>query len=111
MAALPEVRAKSENKSDPGSVSVATDKKTAPLLVVQPVIQADIIKINEDFKKRKQIVSKQIEVSSDSIRLSFYDNAEVDGDSISVFLNGNLVIAHQELSERAFNVICPTGQH
>jgi hypothetical protein len=36
--------------------------------------------------------------------LSFYDNAEVDGDSISVFVNGELIIAHQELSERAFNV-------
>jgi hypothetical protein len=104
MAALPEVKAKSEKKSDPGTVTIVTDKKTAPLLVVQPVVQSDIIKINEDFKKRKQIVSKQIEVSSDSIRLSFYDNAEVDGDSISVFLNGSLVIAHQELSERAFNI-------
>lgn len=70
----------------------------------QPVLQADIIKINQDFKKRKQIVSKQIEVSSDSVRLSFYDNAEVDGDSISVFLNGKLIIAHQELTERAFNL-------
>ncbi len=81
-----------ENK--PPSISVAQ----------QPIVPADIIKIKEDFKKRKQIVSKQIEVASDSVRLSFYDNAEVDGDSISVFLNGNLVVAHQELSERAFNV-------
>ena len=81
-----------------------TEKKTAPLVMEQPVLQADIIKINQDFKKRKQIVSKQIEVSSDSVRLSFYDNAEVDGDSISVFLNGKLIIAHQELTERAFNL-------
>jgi hypothetical protein len=81
-----------------------TEKKTAALLKEQPLMTADIIRINENFKKRKQIVSKQIEVSSDSIRLSFYDNAEVDGDSISVFLNGKLVVAHQELSERAFNV-------
>jgi hypothetical protein len=84
--------------------TVATEKKAGPMLTEQPIVQADIIKINQDFKKRKQIVSKQIEVSSDSVRLSFYDNAEVDGDSISVFLNGKLVIAHQELSERAFNV-------
>ncbi len=81
-----------------------TEIKTAALLKEQPTLQADIIRINEDFKKRKQIVSKQIEVGSDSIRLSFYDNAEVDGDSISVFLNGRLVVAHQELTERAFNV-------
>jgi hypothetical protein len=83
---------------------VVTEKKGTPLETGQSIAQADIFKINENFKKRKQIVSKQIEVSSDSVRLSFYDNAEVDGDSISVFLNGKLVIAHQELTERAFNV-------
>src|SRR5262249_44719983 len=85
-------------------VAAPIESKSAPLTADQPVSQADIVRIKENFKKRKLIVSKQIEVSSDSVRLSFYDNAEVDGDSISVFLNGNLVVAHQELNERAFNV-------
>ncbi len=94
-----------DNKITPSSSTPAsTEQKVSTLAVTQPVMQSDIIKINEDFKKRKQIVSKQIVVSSDSVRLSFYDNAEVDGDSISVFLNGKLVVAHQELTERAFNV-------
>ncbi len=93
-----------EKKSNPAGVTVS-ESKAIPLLVVpQPVAQPDIVKINEDFKKRKQIVSKEIEVASDSLRLSFYDNAEVDGDSISVFFNGKLIITHQELTERAFNV-------
>ena len=86
------------------SVQSGTENKTGPVIMERSVVQSDILKINTDFKKRKQIVSKQIEVSSDSVRLSFYDNAEVDGDSISVFLNGKLVIAHQLLTERAFNV-------
>ena len=94
-----------EKKSTQTSADNSTvEKKTNPLLLVQPVVQADIVKINEDFRKRKLVVSKQIEVTSDSVRLSFYDNAEVDGDSISVFLNGKMVVAHQLLSERAFNV-------
>ncbi len=93
-----------EKKSSPGSITVS-ENKTSPLLVVpQPVVQSDIIKINEDFKKRKQIISKEIEVASDSLRLSFYDNAEVDGDSISVFFNSKLIVTHHELTERAFNV-------
>jgi hypothetical protein len=102
----PEMPASSSTTKNTGkSASAAeTEKKASPMDAEQPVVQADIIKINQDFKKRKPIVSKQIEVSSDSVRLSFYDNAEVDGDSISVFLNGNLVVAHQGLSERAFNV-------
>jgi hypothetical protein len=87
-----------------GTVTNQPEKKPPAMETEQPIVQADIIKINEDFKKRKQIVGKLIEVSSDSVRLSFYDNAEVDGDSISVFFNGKLVLAHQGLSERAFNV-------
>jgi hypothetical protein len=93
-----------ENKTIEPVVMTPLEKTPAILVPDQPVVQADIIKIKENFKKRKQIVSKQIEVSSDSVRLSFYDNAEVDGDSISVFLNGKLVVAHQGLTERAFNV-------
>jgi hypothetical protein len=93
-----------ERKTIEPSVTTPAEKTPAILVPDRPVVQADIIKIKEDFKKRKQIVSKQIEVASDSVRLSFYDNAEVDGDSISVFLNGKLVVAHQGLTERAFNV-------
>ncbi|HET7002360.1 MAG TPA: hypothetical protein VFI33_13655 [Puia sp.] len=93
-----------ETKTIEPSVTTSPEKTPAILIPDRPVVQADIIKIKEDFRKRKQIVSKQIEVSSDSVRLSFYDNAEVDGDSISVFLNGKLVVAHQGLTERAFNV-------
>ena len=93
-----------DKKTTPAGTT-ETEKKTSPLQVVpQPVVQSDIVKINEDFKKRKQLVSKQIEVSSDSVRLSFYDNAEVDGDSISVFFNGKLIVTHMGLTERAFNV-------
>src|SRR5450432_1490623 len=92
-----------EKKTEATEIS-SVEKTPAVLAIQQPVVQADIIKINEDFRKRKQIVSKQIEVASDSVRLSFYDNAEVDGDSISVFLNGKLIVAHQGLTERAFNV-------
>jgi hypothetical protein len=103
MQAIADGTEKKKNSID-SSGKTAFDKKTSPLILENQVVQADIIKINENFKKRKQIVSKQIEVSSDSVRLSFYDNAEVDGDSISVFLNGKLVVAHQGLTERAFNV-------
>ncbi|HEV3221640.1 MAG TPA: hypothetical protein VGZ90_02115 [Puia sp.] len=93
-----------EKKSIPDQITVSEKRANPVMVIAQPVVQSDIMKINEDFKRRKQIVSKEIEVASDSIRLSFYDNAEVDGDSISVFFNGKLILTHQELTERAFNV-------
>jgi hypothetical protein len=89
-----------------GNATGAEKQNGTPVVIAEdkPVLPPDLVKINTEYKKRKQILSKLIDVGSDSVRLSFYDNAEVDGDSISVFLNGALVVAHQGLTERAFNV-------
>lgn len=40
----------------------------------------------------------EVEVDTGVIRLDFYDNAEVDGDSISVMVNNKLMLSHQLLS-------------
>src|SRR5579862_80845 len=64
----------------------------------------DSDKIAKQFSVRKSILSKEIEVESDSLRLSFYDNGDIDGDSISVFLNKQLVLSHQGLTARAINM-------
>jgi hypothetical protein len=90
-----------------GTASIPVEKHNESLSAPaekKPLLPPDLVRINSEYKKRKTILGKLVDVASDSIRLSFYDNAEVDGDSISVFLNGSLVVAHQELTERAFNV-------
>src|SRR3954469_17108365 len=46
----------------------------------------------------------EIEVDTGQIRLDFYDNAEIDGDSISVLVNGRTVISHQKLTAKAITV-------
>ena len=38
------------------------------------------------------------------MRLSFYDNGDIDGDSISVFLNKIPILSKQELTSRALNI-------
>lgn len=51
-------------------------------------------------------VAEELEVEVDSVRISLYDNGEVDGDSISVFLNETRIVANQLLSARPiqFNI-------
>jgi hypothetical protein len=56
------------------------------------------------FSRRKIVYTKDLEISSDSIRVSLYDNGEIDGDTVTVFLNGKPVLAHQELTARALNI-------
>lgn len=67
-------------------------------------VNEDSIKIQHSFERRKAVLNQEYEIESDSIRLSFYDNGEIDGDSISVFVNGQLVLSHQGLEAKAFNL-------
>jgi hypothetical protein len=56
------------------------------------------VNIEKKFIERQKIFAKEIPVSGDSIELRFYDNAEIDGDSISLFLNGKMIFTHIKLS-------------
>ena len=58
----------------------------------------------ESFSMRKNSYSKDLLIESDSIRISFYDNGDIDGDSISVFLNNKPILAGQALHSRALNL-------
>lgn len=42
----------------------------------------------------------EISVDTGDIRLDFYDNGEIDGDSISVLVNKRLVLSHQKLGAK-----------
>ena len=60
--------------------------------------------IEEDFKIREKIIATDIPITGDSILLSFYDNAEIDGDSISLFLNNKLLFQHIRLTAVAYTI-------
>lgn len=75
-------------------------------LVASTVIQRKIENpvINNEYKGRASVVQKEIEVSSDSLLVDFYDNGDVDGDSISVFFNDQLLGANLMLSTKAIHM-------
>jgi hypothetical protein len=56
----------------------------------------------ERYTNTTKILQNVIPLKGDSIELRFYDNAEIDGDSIAVFLNGHLLKEHILLAEQAY---------
>jgi hypothetical protein len=60
--------------------------------------------IAEKFGERKRSVISTISVQSDSIKINFLDNSVVDGDSISVFINGQIEASHVRLTAKAFSM-------
>jgi hypothetical protein len=63
--------------------------------------------IDQQFGTRETVVAEEIEVEGDSLQVDFYDNGEVDGDSIAIFLNKKLIAYHQRLSTKSIHFTFP----
>jgi hypothetical protein len=81
-----------EEKANKQEVLAPVIKKTPPA----PPPAAEIA-------TRKIETIRTVEIAQDSLVLSLYDNGTVDGDTVSVVVNGKVVMPRVGLLERAFN--------
>lgn len=63
--------------------------------------------VSNQYKQREKEVAQELIIESDSINVDFYDNGEVDGDSISVFLNDKLIAFNRILTTRSVHFDIP----
>jgi hypothetical protein len=97
-------------KTNPVKPSIT--KPAAPVAGEQPAKKAVIEPIQAEiplespgkpalnFEKRKSEILKTIEIENETFKVQLYDNGEVDGDSVSLFYNGKLILLHKRLSEK-----------
>jgi hypothetical protein len=85
----------------------ATDTLISATIIPRKVIN---YVIERQFTERENVVSNEFEVDSDSLVVDFYDNGEIDGDSISVFYNRKLIAFNQKLSSSSvhFSIVLDT---
>lgn len=86
-----------ENNRTAATTAISTSEKS--LSAVQPTNVAKTAKLA--YHLRKINAPQTVEINSDSIVLALYDNGVVDGDSISVYVNGTNVIDHVKLTSTA----------
>ena len=98
----PVVKNNSEkNTNSPTKEVIAEDLPT------RPVIKTDLVTtktIDALYKKRNSELIKTIEIDNASFTVDLYDNGDIDGDSISLFFNGNLIISKKRLSDKALRL-------
>lgn len=58
--------------------------------------------------ERKTEIIRNVYFRSDSLIFNLYDNGTVDGDTVSVVMNGKVIIPRQGLTGQGFRVIVPT---
>jgi hypothetical protein len=57
-----------------------------------------------EYTKRENVITQEIEVESDSLRVDVYDNGEIDGDMVSVFYNKQLILNNQKLTHKSIHI-------
>jgi hypothetical protein len=88
----------------------ATDGKTACDPGTLVLTRFDKATFKPDFKlpatltKRKAELVKEIYVDTGTIQIDFYDNGQIDGDTISVYANGSTVVSNRRLTTKPINI-------
>jgi hypothetical protein len=80
--------------------------KTTPNPISKAIAMAPLTN-EQKFRMRTRQLVQEIPLTGDSLELRFYDNAEIDGDSIAVFFNDKMLAEHIRLSETAFMIKLP----
>lgn len=63
--------------------------------------------VEKEFTERETVVTNEIEVESDSLLVSIYDNGEIDGDIVSIFFNKKLIVFNQKLTHKSIRINFP----
>jgi len=81
-----------ENPEIKKNIVIAQPEKHATTETLIPLVK------NNKIDTRVKQVIKVIEVESKTFKVDLYDNGQVDGDTISLYFNGKLMVTHQRLS-------------
>lgn len=90
------------------SVTVKADTvlKTQPL--AKNIPQEDRI-LPPGFERRNNALLQTVTVEHSTVKIDLYDNGEIDGDSISIFYNGKVLLSHKRLSEKPISLEVPVN--
>ena len=91
---------KKSNESKPATSASNNAAVNAPVKESKP-IEVKPTPPAAEVASRTNIVQQTVYFSSDSLQISLYDNGEVDGDTVSVLMNGKIIMAKERLSTNA----------
>lgn len=100
-------------KKAPAKPKIAEIEKAAPIQNISLGNENTESKISNEttmmptlkgFETRRKDVVQTITISQPTFHLEFYDNGVIDGDSITVFYNGKVVLSHKRLSDKPISL-------
>ncbi len=86
--AVKRYKAMIENPAGPGTKTALKDneEKNAPQV--------------EKYSSRSKNILKRIDIRQPNFKVDLYDDGDIDGDIVSVYFNGNLMLSNKKLTEK-----------
>lgn len=105
----PPVAKKTTPKKDPvvkkpvnKPVIIETGKKgpVEEVVINNKPVERKIISTPVSIRDRKNELTKTITVNNNTVDVSLYDNGDIDDDTVSIYLNGALILSNKRLSNK-----------
>jgi len=93
-----------EKPKDSLPATVKTDPPPKKDIIPPVVIKKDSMVISKTLDQRKNKEQSRITVGVKTINLKVYDNAIIDGDTVSIYYNGKLLVNKKLLTVNAINI-------
>lgn len=88
------------------AVKQDTVKQAAAILPIAIPEDVNLVLTRQKESRKSQIIHT-IETAADSMRLTLHDNGEIDNDTVTVFLNGKMIINRLGLGVKSFETVIP----
>ena len=88
------------------TVVAKKDTATKPIIVAK-VVEPKTLPIG--FEKRSNNILQTVNVENPTVKIELYDNGDIDGDSVSLFYNGKVLLAHKKLTTQSITLEIPVN--
>jgi hypothetical protein len=91
-----------------GNLAIRLEKKAPPFIpFTLPKKKKDSAQLKALLDRETPVVATIPIHGSDTVKVELYDNGEIDGDSISLYLNNDLLLQHYKLTAEAKVLLVP----
>lgn len=96
-----------KNPIEQKSAPLATEKKSDERIITidEPKkIKESFAPPREKISNRTYQILKTIEIEDDKIDINIYDNGQIDGDTVSIYVNDKLIVSKRMLTAKPINI-------
>lgn len=94
--------------SKAGNLAIRLEKKAPPFIpFALPKKQKDSAQLKTLLDRETPVIQTIRIRGTDTVRVGLYDNGEIDGDSVSLYLNNDLLLQHYKLTAQAKVLLVP----